>query len=158
MRVETLSSSPLVLVVDRVFRKDALEGLLRFARGTSMWTHVKKNGYLCAYPSGFATPLLGQLAEGLPHRARPVLRVPARHQRGYLYDDVRSLGIACTPTARVNINCWITPDDSNLDKDGGGMVIVPARPPRTGTRPSSSTTLPTRATRRWADLNAQSGA
>ena len=83
MRVETLSSNPLVLVVDRVFRKDALEGLLRFARGTSMWTHVKKNGYLCAYPSGgFATPCSAGSPRSCPLRLRPVLRVPASSPAG----------------------------------------------------------------------------
>ena len=161
MRVKTLSSNPLVLVVDDVFREDALGGLLRFTRGTSMWTHVKKNGYLCAYPSGgFATPLLGQLAEELPLIA-PDLSCGYQlvTSWGYLYDDVRSLGIGVhADIARVNINCWITPDDSNLDKEGGGMVIVPARPPADWHASFLEYNAPnTSDPTFWADLNAQSG-
>mmetsp|Transcript_37170 Transcript_37170/g.92435 ORF Transcript_37170/g.92435 Transcript_37170/m.92435 type:complete len:96 (+) Transcript_37170:1-288(+) len=67
LKVRTLSAEPLMLVADDVFRPETLAALLRFTRGTTMWTNVKKQEYLCAYPTGgYATPLLGQLAEELP--------------------------------------------------------------------------------------------
>ena len=48
LKVRTLSTDPLVMVVDDVFRPDTVAALLRFTRGTTMWTNVKKQGYLCA--------------------------------------------------------------------------------------------------------------
>ena len=47
-----------------------------------MWTNVKKQGYLCAYPTGgYATPLLGQLAEAGEARwaTVPTRRTPSPH-------------------------------------------------------------------------------
>lgn len=31
--------------------------------------------------------------------------------------------------AAVNLNFWVTPDDANLDKDSGGLVIYTKKPP-----------------------------
>jgi hypothetical protein len=31
--------------------------------------------------------------------------------------------------AAVNVNLWITPDDANLDKSSGGLVVFTAKPP-----------------------------
>ena len=85
---------------------------------------------------GYATPLLGQVAEELPLIA-PELSCGYQLvvSWAYLYDDVRTDGIGVhADIARVNINCWITPDEANLDPSGtsGGIVVVPARPPGQG--------------------------
>ena len=140
-----------------MFREEALADSYG-SPAAPTWTH-EENGDLCAYPSGgSATPLR-------PTRRGAALIAPELScgyqlvtSWGYLYDDVRSpgIGIHADIAQRVNINCWITPDDSNLDPEGGGMVIA-ARPPRTGTSfleynaPNASD--PTF----WADLNEQSG-
>lgn len=85
----------------------------------------------------------------------------APYSEAYLYDDMRTDGIGIhADVARVNINCWITADDANLDppETSGGIVIVPARPPgkwhanfKYYNSPNASD--PTF----WADLNEQSG-
>jgi hypothetical protein len=31
--------------------------------------------------------------------------------------------------AAVNVNLWVTPDEANLNKDSGGLVIYTAKPP-----------------------------
>jgi len=79
----------------------------------------------------------------------------------YLYDDVRTDGIGVhADIARVNINCWITPDEANLDpsETSGGIVVVPARPPRDWHETFLKYNAPDASDPAfWAGLNAQSG-
>jgi hypothetical protein len=103
----------------------ALEELRRFCLETPSWRDPYPNGYLGAMPlSGFACPLLGQIAEELA-AAFPAIfgRHPLLYLWGFKYDSQLS-GIALhADAAVVNVNFWLTPDEANLDPESGGLVI-----------------------------------
>jgi len=52
-----------------------------------------------------------------------------RHLWAYKYDE-RYTGINVhADEAAVNLNFWVTPEDANLDKESGGLVIYTKKPP-----------------------------
>ena len=54
---------------------------------------------------------------------------PLRYFWAYRYDSDYN-GIAThADEAAVNLNIWLTPDEANIDKDHGGLVIFTAKPP-----------------------------
>ena len=91
----------------------------------SVWHSVKEGGYLGAYlREGFASPVLLRLAEEL-RAALP--GVFGEHQLtqlwAYKYAQRSPRGTALhADQAAVNVNLWITPDDANLEEEGGGAA------------------------------------
>jgi len=52
----------------------------------------------------------------------------------YKYDDGHARGIdPHSDAGAVSVNLWLTPDDSNLDPDTGGLIIWPESPPENWT-------------------------
>ncbi len=117
-------STPKIVVVDDLLTPEALAGLRRFCWGSTIWRRGYRGGYLGAMPEdGFACPLLGQIAEELALGYPRIFRHPLMHCWGFKYDS-RLSGIGLhADFAAVNVNFWITPDEANLDPEGGGLVI-----------------------------------
>lgn len=116
--------NPLV-VIDDFLGADALAGLRRFCWGSTIWREVYAGGYVGAFPEhGVTCPLLAQIAQELKDSYpdifgdHPLLQIWA-----FKYDS-RLRGIPIhADFAAVNVNFWITPDEANLDKEHGGLVI-----------------------------------
>ena len=61
------TGNPKLLVVDNLLTPEALAALRRFCLGSTIWRKTFPGGYLGALPeSGFAAPLLAQIAEEFP--------------------------------------------------------------------------------------------
>ena len=119
------SNSPQYVVIDDFLTDAALEGLRRFCWGSTVWHKAYANGYLGAMPEhGFVCPLLEQVDEELRSTFPAILGgQPLLHWWGFKYDS-RLKGINVhADFAAVNVNFWITPDEANLDPEGGGLVI-----------------------------------
>jgi tetratricopeptide (TPR) repeat protein len=118
-------ASPQIVVVDDLLTPEALSRLRNFCLESTFWNDVHDEGYLGAMPeSGFAPPLLAQIAEEL-RSAYPAVfgSHPLLHHWAFKYDS-RMSGIRVhADFAAVNVNFWITPDEANLDPDHGGLVI-----------------------------------
>lgn len=118
-------SRPRIVVIDNLLTDEALENLRHFCWSSSVWRSSYEDGYLGAQPEqGFACPLLAQIAEEL-RDAYPTIIGQHRLRKlwGFKYDS-RLKGIAIhADQASINVNFWITPDDANLDREKGGMVI-----------------------------------
>lgn len=118
--------APGITWVDGLLTQDALDRLTRYCLESTVWydfDHV--NGYVGAYlQDGFAAPLLLQIAEELSTRLPGIFgRRPLLQLWAYKYDS-RLPGIDMhADFAAVNVNFWITPDDANLDPDGGGLRL-----------------------------------
>jgi tetratricopeptide (TPR) repeat protein len=119
------ASDPKIVVIDDLLTAEALEGLRRYCRGSDVWRTAYSQGYLGAFPeSGFAAPLLAQVAEELGITFSEIFADhPLRYHWAFKYDSrLDGIGIHADEAA-VNVNFWITPDEANLDAQGGGLVI-----------------------------------
>jgi tetratricopeptide (TPR) repeat protein len=116
---------PKIVVIDDLLTSEALESLRRYCLGSDIWHTVYTQGYLGAFPeSGFAAPLLAQVAEELSTTFGEIFAsCPLRYHWAFKYDGtLDGIGIHADEAA-VNVNFWITPDEANRDPQGGGLVI-----------------------------------
>ncbi|MBN36449.1 MAG: hypothetical protein CMM46_17055 [Rhodospirillaceae bacterium] len=118
--------APGIAWADGLLTPEALDALRRFCLESTIWYEFRyDNGYLGAFQEeGFSCPLILQIAEEL-RRAMPGVVGPhaLRKTWGFKYDS-RLSGIRMhADAAAINVNFWLTPDDANLDPDGGGLVV-----------------------------------
>lgn len=115
---------PQVVVIDDLLTPQALEALRRFCHGSTIW-HDAFDGYVGARPqSGFACPLLAQIALEFAKSYPAIFRDhPLLFAWAFKYEQGKSGTSVHADFAAVNVNFWITPDDANLDPDTGGLVI-----------------------------------
>jgi tetratricopeptide (TPR) repeat protein len=118
-------SDPRIVVIDNLLSEEALAELRRTCLGSHIWHTPYVQGYLGAFPeSGFAVPLLAQVAEELSATFKDIFAAhPLRYHWAFKYDSsLEGIGIHADEAA-VNVNFWITPDAANLDPESGGLVI-----------------------------------
>ncbi|HMH64399.1 MAG TPA: tetratricopeptide repeat protein [Rhizomicrobium sp.] len=119
------TEDPKIVVIDNLLTPEALEELRRYCLGSDIWHTAYSQGYLGAFPeSGFAAPLLAQVAEELGAIFQEIFAAhPLRYHWAFKYDStLDGIGIHADEAA-VNVNFWITPDAANRDPEGGGLVI-----------------------------------
>lgn len=111
---------------DGLLTDEALAALRRFCLESTIWFQFRYgNGYLGAFQDqGFCCPLLAQIADELRAAMPGVVGPhPLRQTWAFKYDH-RLSGIRMhADAAAVNVNFWLTPDEANLDPDGGGLVV-----------------------------------
>ena len=123
-----------VVVVDNFLSEKALEEVRHFCLQSTVWfANRYAHGRLGAFfRDGFNCPLLVQIAEEL-RLALPRL-IGDRHRLlqlwAFKYNYRQPVTSAHADFASVNVNFWITPDDANLDKDSGGLVIYDVEAPQ----------------------------
>lgn len=122
---EWVSANPQIVVIDDFLTTEAFEGLRHFCLASSIWKESFAEGYLGARPeSGFACPLLAQVAEELRANYPAIfLGHPLLYAWSFKYDNRLKGTNIHADFAAVNVNFWITPDTANLDKARGGLVV-----------------------------------
>jgi tetratricopeptide (TPR) repeat protein len=118
-------SDPRIVVIDNLLTEEAVAELRRYCLGSRLWHTPYPQGYLGAFPeSGFAAPLLAQVAEELSDTFQDIFVAhPLRYHWAFKYDSkLDGIGVHADEAA-VNVNFWITPDAANLDPESGGLVI-----------------------------------
>jgi tetratricopeptide (TPR) repeat protein len=118
-------SDPKIVVIDNLLTDEVVAAFRRYCRGSRIWHTPYPQGYLGAFPeSGFAAPLLAQVAEELSATFQDIFAAhPLRYHWAFKYDSkLDGIGIHADEAA-VNVNFWITPDAANLDPQSGGLVI-----------------------------------
>jgi len=118
-------SDPKIVVIDNLLTEKSLASLRLYCQGAKVWHTSYSQGYLGAFPeSGFAAPLLAQVAEELAETFEGIFAGhPLRYHWAFKYDSsLEGIGIHADEAA-VNVNFWITPDAANLDPASGGLVI-----------------------------------
>jgi len=120
-----LSCQPQIVTIDDFLTKDALAGLRRFCLESTIWSESFEDGYLGARPeSGFACPLLAQVAEELRAIYPVIFRdYPLLYAWSFKYDNRLKGTKIHADFAAVNVNFWITPTEANLDRERGGLQV-----------------------------------
>jgi hypothetical protein len=123
-----------IVVVDDFLCEEALHSLRLFCLQSTVWfTHRYAHGRIGAlFRDGFNCPLLLQIGDEV-RLALPRL-IGDKHRLlqiwGFKYNYVQPKTSAHADFAAVNVNFWITPDDANLERESGGMVIYDVEAPR----------------------------
>jgi tetratricopeptide (TPR) repeat protein len=128
-----LNTLPGAIFVDDFLQPTALASLRRFLLGSTIWSEIDHdNGYLgVAMGEGIECPLLLQIADELRARLPQIFADHALHQLwAYKYDSRLSGIDVHADFAAVNVNFWVTPDEANLDPDGGGLVVYKFEAPK----------------------------
>ncbi len=125
--------------IDNFLSPTALESLREFLLGTTIWFDVKSGGYLGAYlKEGLASPLIIQIADELRKKFPKIFKDHNINQIwAYKYDSraknesssLRGIKVHAD-LAAVNVNFWITSNESNLNPDSGGLVVYDVEAPK----------------------------
>lgn len=125
-----------IAVIDDILSPLALQRIRQLLYESTVFFQTKMplkfGGYVGAYiDDGLYDKILLQLAFEL-NKALPNIMDghPLKYLWAYKYDS-RYTGINThADQAAVNVNIWLTPEDANLNKDNGGLVVFTAKPPK----------------------------
>jgi len=126
-----LFSEPELIFIDNFLNNEALKAFQNFSLYSKVWNKEYKGCYLGAFANqGFISPLHLKLALELKSAMPMVFKdYPIGQLWGFKYDAQLGSGINVhADFAKINLNFWITPSESNLDANSGGLRIytVPA--------------------------------
>lgn len=131
-----LSSEPELIFIDDLLNNEALKAFQNFSLYSKIWNKEYKGCYLGAFASqGFISPLHLKLALDLKTAMPMVFKnYPIGQLWGFKYDAQLGSGINVhADFAKVNLNFWITPSESNLDPNSGGLRVYTVPAPNTWT-------------------------
>ena len=124
-----------IVVIDDILSPKALHRIRQLLYESTVFFQTKMplkfGGYVGAYiDDGLYDKILLQLAFEL-NKALPNIMDghPLKYLWAYKYDSKYSGINTHADQAAVNVNIWLTPEDANLNKDSGGLVVFTAKPP-----------------------------
>ena len=129
---EYFNSSNQIMYIDDFLSDEALIELREFCLVSKVWNREYPNKYLGAFSNtGFISPIHLQIAIELKQKL-PKLFGPHKIEKfwGFKYDSTLGKGINIhADFALHNLNFWITPDEYNNNKNGGGLKVYDAPAP-----------------------------
>lgn len=131
-----LSSEPELIFIDDFLNNQTLKAFQDFSLYSKVWDKEYKGSYLGAFANqGFISPLHLKLALDLKRTMPRIFKdYPIGQLWGFKYDAQLGYGINVhADFAKVNLNFWITPSESNLDANSGGLRVYTVPAPSTWT-------------------------
>jgi len=129
---EYFNSSNQIMYIDDFLSDEALIELREFCLVSKVWNLEYYNPFLGAFSqNGFISPIHLQIAIELKKKL-PKLFGPHELGQfwGFKYDSTLGKGINIhADFALHNLNFWITPDEYNNNKNGGGLKVYDAPAP-----------------------------
>jgi len=124
-----------VITIDNLLTPMALHQLYSFAMEATIFFDAKKSYVGAYFDEGLSESLwLMYLVRELTIKLPRLLNdAPLSTAWFYKYDSQESLagGIGIhADQAKVNMNIWLTPDEANLNKETGGLIIYDKAPPQ----------------------------
>src|SRR5262245_33655558 len=125
-------NAPSLVVIDDFLASSALSELRRFCEEATVWKSQYGNGYIGAFLSeGFCPRVLLAVADELRRAMPGVIGDDALIQAWAFKYDQRMRGINLhADLAKINVNFWITPDESCDDRETGGLIVYDVPAPR----------------------------
>jgi hypothetical protein len=125
-----------IVVIDDILSPLALQRIQQLLFESTAFFQTKMplkfGGYVGAYiDDGLYDKILLQLAFEL-NKALPNIMDghPLKYLWAYKYDSRYSGINTHADQAAVNVNIWLTPEDANMNKNNGGLVVFTAKPPK----------------------------
>jgi Flp pilus assembly protein TadD len=124
-------NSPGLSTIDNLLSPMALGAIRRFLLESTIWFHVKKNGYIGTYmQDGMACPLLLQIAEDIRQAFSPIIKGhPLKQFWAYKYGSSEKGINIHADDAYVNLNFWVSLDTANLEPNHGGLIVYMVEAP-----------------------------
>ena len=114
------------IVLDNFLNKEALDKLYSFCLTNSIWNEFDyKNGYIGSFiENGFNSPLIMQISEEIKERYPNIFKNFKLSKAWGFKCNNQKKGIKIhADYSAINLNFWITPDEANLNKNKGGLLI-----------------------------------
>jgi len=124
--IETSYKTSSVVYFDDFLSTEALEGLRKFCLESTVFFRDSVADIVGSYMSdGFVCSLLYQIIADLKKKLPSVLDgLPLKNMWVYRYAS-RGSGVKThTDDASVTLNFWITPDEANLNPNGGSGLVI----------------------------------
>jgi tetratricopeptide (TPR) repeat protein len=124
------SSNPEIVVIDDFLSEKFLKEINIFFRCANIFKRPYPRGYIGTFlNTGMSNMAILQFSQELKHKFKNILDEYHLIQAwAFKYDsDQKGINIHADD-AKVNINFWITENESNLDKNSGGMIIWKKKP------------------------------
>jgi len=123
---EYFNSPKQIIYIDNFLSEQAIVELREFCMISKIWIEERKNKYLGSFSDkGFVSPIHLKVAMELKNKLPKLF---GKHRLGrfwaFKYDSFLGKGINIhADFALINLNFWITPDEFNNNKNGGGLKI-----------------------------------
>ena len=120
------------VMFDDLLTPPALLGLKRYLLESTIWHDFKHiGGFVASYlEDGLACPLLLQIADELRTTFPELLgKHPLTQAWAFKGLEARAAIDAHADDAAISVNFWVTPNEANLNPDGGGLAVCRAAPP-----------------------------
>ena len=131
-----LSSDPELIFIDDFLNNQTLKAFQDFSLYSKVWDKEYKGSYLGAFANHRCiSPLHLKLALDLKRTMPRIFKdYPIGQLWGFKYDAQLGSGINVhADFAKVNLNFWITPSESNLEANSGGLRVYTVPAPSTWT-------------------------
>jgi tetratricopeptide (TPR) repeat protein len=126
-----LENNPELVVIDDFLQKEQLSELQKYCRNANIFKYPYQMGYVAAFLSkGMSSEFFLNLSEDLRKTFNLIFKNYQLTQAWiFKYENSREGTKIHADQASINVNFWITPDEANLSKESGGLVIWNKLPP-----------------------------
>ena len=121
------------MVIDNFLNKDVLNILYKYCLSNSIWNEFDyKNGYIGSFiENGFNAPLLLQISEEIRFNFPKIIKKLPLTKAWAFKCNNQMKGIKIhADFAGINVNFWVTPDNANLNKNSGGLLVWDKEAPK----------------------------
>ena len=121
------------MVIDNFLNKDVLNILYKYCLSNSIWNEFDyKNGYIGSFiENGFNAPLLLQISQEIRFNFPKIIKKLPLTKAWAFKCNNQMKGIKIhADFAAINVNFWVTPDNANLNKNSGGLLVWDKEAPK----------------------------
>ena len=121
------------MVIDNFLNKDVLNILYKYCLSNSIRNEFDyKNGYIGSFiENSFNAPLLLQISEEIRFNFPKIIKKLPLTKAWAFKCNNQMKGIKIhADFAAINVNFWVTPDNANLNKNSGGLLVWDKEAPK----------------------------